>query len=72
MKYTLAAVAVNPPKKGKPVESEEKGAAALVKCQRFTLVWCARCHVDRQDGQSLRCRKKAGLVNVGSLLSHYS
>lgn len=71
MNYTLAAVAIVP-KKETSGESE-KGAAAFVKCQRFTLVWCICCHAEGQYCYSLWYRKDIGLMNGEELLlTHYS
>lgn len=48
-------------KKGNHQRVRERGRRLYFKCQRFTLVWCVRW-----------CRKRVGLVNAGSLVSHYS
>lgn len=70
MNYTLAAVAIVPKKES---GEWEKGAAAFVKCQRLTLVWCICCHAEGQYCYSLWCRKDIGLMNGEELLlSHYS
>lgn len=59
-------------KKGKQRRVREKGALPLVKCQRLTLVLWVCCHIERQRAHGLQWRKKAEMVNAGSLLLHYS